>query len=200
MIPEHQQRESFIAYARTLCQYFVRGILANMQDKPLWVLWKPERDELGDIRLHCSRTREPFNKLRMCVFPKHYLFNENSRRCIPFLVCAVARVPGTHDQFGREEASRGWSFDFERFDPAFFRHFERRVADLMALDIEVDIILFHPYDRWGFAAMDAETDNRYLRYVVARLAAYRNIWWSMANEDECKSDVSSTRCVRSLYA
>ena len=30
--------------------------------------------------------------------------------------------------------------------------------------------------------MDAETDDRYLRYVVARLAAYRNIWWSMANE------------------
>ena len=30
--------------------------------------------------------------------------------------------------------------------------------------------------------MDAETDDRYLRYVVARLAAYRNVWWSMANE------------------
>ena len=30
--------------------------------------------------------------------------------------------------------------------------------------------------------MDAEQDDRYLRYVVARLAAYRNVWWSMANE------------------
>ncbi len=50
------------------------------------------------------------------------------------------------------------------------------------LGIEADIILFHPYDRWGFATMDAATDDRYLRYVVARLAAYRNVWWSMANE------------------
>src|SRR6185369_9990240 len=30
--------------------------------------------------------------------------------------------------------------------------------------------------------MPAEVNERYLRYVVARLAAYRNVWWSMANE------------------
>ena len=28
----------------------------------------------------------------------------------------------------------------------------------------------------------AAVDDRYLRYVVARLAAYRNVWWSLANE------------------
>lgn len=30
--------------------------------------------------------------------------------------------------------------------------------------------------------MTPEQDARYLRYVVARLSAYRNVWWSMANE------------------
>jgi hypothetical protein len=30
--------------------------------------------------------------------------------------------------------------------------------------------------------MPAEVDDRYLRYLLARLAAYRNVWWSMANE------------------
>lgn len=65
---------------------------------------------------------------------------------------------------------------------AFFRHFEQRVSDLLELGIEADIIVFHPYDRWGYCEMDAESDYRYLRYLVARLAAYRNIWWSMANE------------------
>ena len=30
--------------------------------------------------------------------------------------------------------------------------------------------------------MPSEVDDRYLRYVVARLAPYRNVWWSMANE------------------
>jgi hypothetical protein len=44
------------------------------------------------------------------------------------------------------------------------------------------VILFHPYDAWGFKAMGQEADDRYLRYAVARLSAYRNVWWSIANE------------------
>ena len=69
-----------------------------------------------------------------------------------------------------------------RFNPAYFQHQEKRIGQLRDLGIEADLILFHPYDRWGFATMDAASDDRYLRYVVARLAAYRNVWWSMANE------------------
>jgi hypothetical protein len=30
--------------------------------------------------------------------------------------------------------------------------------------------------------MPPEADDRYLRYLIARMSAYRNIWWSMANE------------------
>ncbi len=30
--------------------------------------------------------------------------------------------------------------------------------------------------------MDAEDHDRYLHYAVARLAAFRNVWWSPANE------------------
>ncbi|MCX6629605.1 MAG: DUF5605 domain-containing protein, partial [Candidatus Solibacter sp.] len=55
-------------------------------------------------------------------------------------------------------------------------------AQLQALGIEADLILFHPYDHWGYALMPPEVDDRYLRYVVARLAAFRNVWWSVANE------------------
>ena len=36
----------------------------------------------------------------------------------------------------------------------------------------------------------AEADDRYLRYIVARLAAYRNVWWSMANEFDLMEDKS----------
>jgi hypothetical protein len=38
------------------------------------------------------------------------------------------------------------------------------------LGIEADIIIFHPYDRWGYASMDAEDDYRYVRYLISRLA------------------------------
>ncbi|MCC6455801.1 MAG: DUF5060 domain-containing protein [Caldilineaceae bacterium] len=126
-------------------------------------VWNHQGDELEEQTLATLKTA-PFNKMRMCVFPKHYLYNENEPPSYPF------------------EGSRAEGWETTRFNPAYFRHLEQRVGDLQALGIEADLILFHPYDRWGFATMDAESDDRYLRYLVARLAAYRNIWWSMANE------------------
>jgi hypothetical protein len=108
--------------------------------------------------------KAPFNKMRMCVFPKDYSYNKNEPKYYPF------------------EGTPLINWDYSRFNPEFFRHFEQRVRDLRELGIEADIILFHPYDRWDFAKMDAKTDDRYLRYIVARLAAYRNVWWSFANE------------------
>ncbi len=108
----------------------------------------------------------PFNKIRMCVFPKRYDWNKNEPPLYPF--------EGT--------PPRNW--DFARFNPTFFQHLERRVAQLGELGIEADVILFHPYDggHWGFDRMTAVDDDRYLRYVVSRLAAFRNVWWSLANE------------------
>jgi hypothetical protein len=108
----------------------------------------------------------PFNKIRFCVFPKNYDWNQNEPPTYPF-----AGTPPT-------------SWDFTRFNPAHFQHLEKRIAQLSELGIEADLILFHPYDkgRWGFDRMDAASDDRYLRYIVARLAAYRNVWWSLANE------------------
>lgn len=106
----------------------------------------------------------PFNKMRMCIFPKSYLFNTNEPVHYPF--------EGSVDE--------GW--DVTRFNPLFFQHLEQRIIELGKLGIEADLILFHPYDRWGFADMKKSADDRYLRYIVARLSAYRHVWWSLANE------------------
>lgn len=106
----------------------------------------------------------PFTKIRMCVFPKSYLYNANEPSDFPFV----------------GSLERG--FDLERFDPAHFRRLEQRIARLGALGIQADLILFHAYDRWGFADLGPAVDDRYLRYVVRRLAAFENVWWSMANE------------------
>ena len=60
---------------------------------------------------------------------------------------------------------------------------EMRCYDLLdELGIEADLILFHPYDRWGFAKLSREESLIYLRYMIHRYAAFRNIWWSLANE------------------
>src|SRR5262249_41238496 len=77
-----------------------------------------------------------------------------------------------------------------RFNPAFFQHLEDCVSRLSALGVQADLILFHPYDKghWGFDRMNPDADDRYLRYVVARLAAYQNVWWSLANEYDLLKD------------
>jgi hypothetical protein len=105
-----------------------------------------------------------FNKLRMGVFPKDYPFNINEP---------------LHDVYERDGEGE---LDFDRPNPESFRHFENQVKALGALGIEADIIIFHPYDRWGYCDMSAEQDFRYVAYLTARLAAYRNVWWSLANE------------------
>lgn len=73
----------------------------------------------------------PFDKLRMCVFPKHSIYDENE--------------PELHAFARRDDGG----LDFDRLEPAFFRRLEARVRDLLALGIEADLILFHPYDRWA---------------------------------------------------
>lgn len=125
--------------------------------------WVHQSEDLQQRTLKTLRTA-PFNKLRMCVFPKHYEYNHNEPPFYPF---------------PRDAAGKN---DFTRFNPEFFAHLEARIADLRALGVEADLILFHPYDRWGYQSMTAAEDDRYLRYVLARLSAYPNIWWSMANE------------------
>lgn len=105
-----------------------------------------------------------FNKMRMGVFPKDYPYNVNE----PLHACFERGADGKED--------------FNRPNPAAFQHFEKQVAALCDLGIEADIIIFHPYDRWGYADMSAEQDFRYVEYLAARFAAYRNVWWSLANE------------------
>lgn len=104
----------------------------------------------------------PFNKIRMLVFPN---------------VPSVATDPFVRTGTG----PRDW--DPARFDPAWFRRFEDRIIRLGELGIEADVILFHPYDKErGYSAMARADDERYVRYAAARWGAYRNLWWSMANE------------------
>lgn len=106
----------------------------------------------------------PFNKLRMCIFPKEYTYSHNEPSLTAFQL-----LP-----------DRTW--DFDRINPVFWQHFETLLSRLAELGIEADLILWHPYDRWNHSRMTAAQDDRYLRYAIARLSAFRNVWWSLANE------------------
>lgn len=108
----------------------------------------------------------PFNKIRMCLFPKFYDFNSADPQYYAFV------------------GSREEGFDFTHFNEAFFTNLDKRIEQLDALGIEADLILLHPYDKpdWGFSNMPREVDECYLSYVARRYGAYKNVWWSLANE------------------
>lgn len=125
--------------------------------------WINQAEEVQEKTLR-SLAKAPFNKIRMCIFPKFYTYNTEDPERYPFL----------------GNARDG--FDLTSFDPVFFENLEKRIKELDALGIEADIILLHPYDRWGFSKMTREQDIFYLTYVVRRLCHFKNVWWSLANE------------------
>ena len=136
--------------------------------------WTHQPGGLEEITLK-TLANAPFNKVRMCVFPKYYSHVENEPPYYPYV-----KKSETKDAKGKPK----FQWDFSRFEPAFFQHLEKRIDDLKKLGIEADIIVFHPYDKghWGFDSLGKENDLKYIRYLTARLASFRNVWWSMANE------------------
>ena len=107
----------------------------------------------------------PFNKARMLITQQPTSYQE---KFAPPLWPYAGTPP--------------YDWDLTRFNPEFFRHYEKRLEQLLELGIEADVILLNPYGKWGFNSMDAAGDELYIRYVVARFGAYRHIWWALCNE------------------
>lgn len=127
--------------------------------------WIHQLPEIIAQTLETLKT-SPFNKLRMCVFPKSMPYNQNDPEFYPF----HRRPDG--------------SWDVSRPDRRYWDHLDNMLRQLQALGIEADLILFHPYDRWGFSTMPQADNLVYLSYAVRRLSSYRGIWWSLSNEYE----------------
>ncbi|SCP97418.1 DUF5605 domain-containing protein [Anaerobium acetethylicum] len=145
-------------------------------------VWSLQSEQLQKQTLK-TLEENTFNKMRFCIFPKHYDYNLNEPISYPYEGNPCDSSVLTKENFLEYMGSApGNDWDFKRFNPKHFQMFEERVKDLMDLGIEADIIVMHPYDRWGFSEMDAECDDLYWNYVIARLSAYRNVWWSLANE------------------
>lgn len=106
----------------------------------------------------------PFNKVRMCVFPKHYQYNSNEPRWYPF------------------EKREDGSWDPEKPVKEYWDNLENVIRRLDDMGIQSDLILFHSYDNWGFASMPQEDNLKYLEYCLKRLGDLDNVWWSLANE------------------
>ncbi|MEC0236231.1 DUF5060 domain-containing protein [Paenibacillus kribbensis] len=125
--------------------------------------WTHQYEELMELTKK-TLSESPFNKVRMCLFPKGMVYNNADPKWYPFA----------------KNAEGAW--DVHRPDFAFWANLEKQLKALMDIGIEADLILFHPYDRWGFAQLTREDNLTYLDYCLRRLGSFRNIWWSLANE------------------
>ncbi|MFJ4029603.1 DUF5060 domain-containing protein [Paenarthrobacter sp. NPDC089989] len=96
-----------------------------------WLHQRPERR----VRTMEAIRYSGFNKLRMCLFPKWFAFNEVEPEFTPF----VRATDGT--------------YDFTLPDPAFWMELEERVEELADMGVEAELVFFHPYDKWGFEDM-----------------------------------------------
>ncbi len=145
-------------------------------------VWELQSDELQEQTLK-TLSEGYFNKIRFCVFPKHYDYNQHEPWSYPYEGTPMDSSVLTPENFMLYNGDKGGNdFDFHRFNVKHFRHVEESILALQKLGIEADLILMHPYDRWGFSLMNHEEDVFYLKYAAARFAAYRNVWWSFANE------------------
>ncbi len=146
--------------------------------------WVQQEESLQEETLK-TLEESGFNKIRFCIFPKHYDYNLKEPITYPF-------ERGNREGLDMEQVEKAFvnppvenpdmDFNFYHYNVEHFQRFDRRIKDLRDLNIEADIILFHPYDRWGNSKMVKEADDQYLKYVIARYGAYRNVWWSLANE------------------
>ncbi len=151
-------------------------------------VWHLQADRLIEQTLQ-NLSEFAFNKIRFCIFPKHYAYNLGEPREYPYegrpMDSGILTVDNFYEYDGH---AKGNQWDFFRFNPAYFRHIEKCIVRLQKLGIEADLILMHPYDRWGFSCMDDAADDFYLNYILARFSAYRNVWWSLANEYDLMKD------------
>lgn len=145
-------------------------------------VWELQSDEEIEKTL-ASLKKSGFNKIRFCIFPKHYCWNLGEPRSYPYKGVPMNSSVLTRDNFwdyaGKSEGNN-WLFD--RFNVEHFRHIENCIKRLGDLGVEADLIIYHPYDRWGFSSMTREQDTLYMEYVINRFSAFHNVWWAMANE------------------
>ena len=108
--------------------------------------------------------KAPFNKVRLCVFPKFYDYNREDPEYFPF----------------QKNEDEKWDTSHPCFE--FWENLESVIFRLAEMGIQSDLILFHSYDKWGFSNMSSEHNREYLEYVTRRFSAIPEIWWSLANE------------------
>ncbi|MET3848126.1 DUF5605 domain-containing protein [Paenibacillus sp. OAE614] len=117
----------------------------------------------GASRAKTIRTLQAsaFNKARMSLMPNVEYTGSGESNFSPFA-------------FGE-----GGKLDFDRYNPAYFARLEECLQVLAQHGIEAELTLLPANE--ADVQLTPVQEERYIRYVVSRLAAYRNVWWTIAD-------------------
>lgn len=111
-----------------------------------------------------SLNASPFNKARISVIPLAEHAAAGETETSPFAM----RPDGQPDA--------------DYYEPAYFARLEECVESLSRIGVEAELILFPAVlERDGSIRLTLEQEQRYIRYAVSRLAAFRNVWWTVAD-------------------
>ena len=99
-------------------------------------MWELQSDELIEQTLETLKNGA-FNKIRFCVFPKHYDYNLGEPRSYPYegtpMDSSVLTKENFQEYTGKTEGNH---WDFTRFNPEHFRHIEKCILVLREMGIE----------------------------------------------------------------
>ena len=99
-------------------------------------VWELQDDARIEETLN-SLKEAGFNKIRFCVFPKHYDYNLKEPRSYPYEGTPMDSSVLTKENFWEYTGkTEGNHWDFTRFNPAHFQHIEKCIAALGKLGIE----------------------------------------------------------------
>ena len=126
--------------------------------------WTHQSDELQEQTL-ATLAESRFTKMRMCLFPKSYLYNANEPDGLPLPRLARRRASTSSGSTPLTSAASSSA------SPSSASSASRPTSSSST-----------PTTAGASPTSGRAVDDRFLRYVVRRLAAYANVWWSMANE------------------
>ena len=139
------------------------------------------RTERGFIRLEQRYMRFPIR--RMNGWQRHLKHWQKHRLIRSGCVCSrnITTIITMNPLIMHLKKQRE-KWDVHKPCMAFWDRLESHIRKLDEMGIQCDLILFHPYDNWGFSKLSREEALVYLDYVTRRLGAFPNVWWSLANE------------------
>ena len=169
--------------------YFFNGTTAY------WLIgWRDDHVIQSSLeRLHLSK----INRLRVTIAGRTSLYYGEpvmaGTSWTPFITAWSSRA----GNFGRPDDIYYPGFDYSRFQVSYWQKFERALRYARDRDMIFSLVL-DMNDSRVHPAPGSEDEHRFIRYAIARFAAFSNITWDLGDDLDQYRDDAWTRATGTL--